>query len=392
MIKSGKDVVFASKLIREGKLVVFPTETVYGLGTNGLNAKAVAKIFEVKNRPLNDPLILHISSIDDLYGIFKEPISPIVKRLAEKYMPGPLTIVAPRQKTIPGIVTAGLPTVAVRMPSHPIAMKLIRLAGVPVAAPSANIFGRLSPTLPKHVRSQLKKVDYMIEGAKTTLGIESTIVSVLDDTIQILRPGSINETQIQNDFPDLKVVSTYSDTKINSPGQMKSHYTPEKPLYLLDELPEDIPENVGVISIGNMEFPETIKFKTNILSRRNDMDFAATNLFIALHRFEQDPEIEKIYVLKIKEEGIGIAIMDRLKKAAYRYTFQGALAGERNEPLAHPTPQKEEKTKKDKVIKRKILRIRDKKQGNKGKIQRSMSKEQRARQKELGKMGFDIDG
>jgi len=318
MIRSGKDIVFASRLIKEGKLVVFPTETVYGLGANGLNKNAIARIFEVKKRPFFDPLILHIAEINDLSHIFKKPVSPIIIKLAEKYWPGPLTIVAPRQKKIPDIVTAGLPTVAVRMPNNPIALKLIRLSGVPIAAPSANLFGRVSPTTPDYVKEQLDKVDYLIDGGRTDVGIESTIVSADDKTIEILRPGIITEEKITADFPDIKVVVVDSLQKINAPGQLKSHYSPKKPFYLFDELPDDLPYGVGLILVEPIKLPENTNCKIIFLSKDGDLLEAAANLFEAFHDFEKARVVEKIYALKIKEEGIGKAIMDRWKKAANR--------------------------------------------------------------------------
>ena len=321
MIKSGKDIVFASRLIKEGKLVAFPTETVYGLGADGLNPKAVAKIFEVKNRPSFDPLILHISDIGEMYEIFTNPVPTIIKRLANKYWPGPLTIVAPRQKIIPNIVTSGLPTVAVRMPNNPFALKLIRLSGVPIAAPSANLFGKLSPTTPIQVKEQLTKVDYLIDGGHTTIGLESTIVSALNETIKILRPGIISEEQLKKDFPDIEVISEHSKSDVNAPGQLKSHYAPNKPLFLLDELPEALTKEIGLLLLQPMELPYNTRCKIKFLSKDGDLFDAATNLFGILYSFEKNSSIEKIYALKIEEEGIGKAIMDRLKKASYGNTF-----------------------------------------------------------------------
>ncbi|MCL2073332.1 MAG: L-threonylcarbamoyladenylate synthase [Marinilabiliaceae bacterium] len=320
MIKSGKDVVFASKLIKEGKLVAFPTETVYGLGADGLNPKAVAKIFDVKNRPSFNPLILHVSSFEEVNEIFIKPLSPLIKRLADKYWPGPLTIVAPRQKQIPDIVTSGLPTVAVRMPNNPFALKLIRLAGVPIAAPSANLFGRISPTMPNQVIDQLTKVDYLIDGGHTTMGLESTIVSVSNQTIEILRPGIISEEQMVNDFPDIKVISKSTTTEPNAPGQMKSHYAPQKPLYLLDEVPEGLTKNIGLIVLKPMDMPYQTRCKIKYLSDDGDLLEAASNLFGILYSFEKNANIDKIYALKFEEEGIGRAIMDRLTKAAHSFT------------------------------------------------------------------------
>jgi L-threonylcarbamoyladenylate synthase len=320
MIKSGKDIIFASKLIREGKLVAFPTETVYGLGANGLDAKAVAGIFEAKKRPSFDPLILHIASLDDLGTVYKTPVDPLILRLAEKYWPGPLTIVSQKSSKVPDIVTSGLKTVAVRMPNHPIALKLIRQAGVPVAAPSANLFGRLSPTEPAHVKEQLTTIDYLVEGGKTTFGIESTIISVNKNTIEVLRPGAITADQIKIDFPEVKIVTSSTGTHIQAPGQLKSHYSPRKPLYLYDEMPENLPDYAGLILFEPLPVPQDAKSKVLLLSETGDLLEAASNMFKALHDFEADPTVEQIFAVRIKEEGVGIAIMDRLKKAAYRFT------------------------------------------------------------------------
>jgi L-threonylcarbamoyladenylate synthase len=320
MIKSGKDIIFASKLIREGKLVAFPTETVYGLGANGLDAKAVARIFEAKKRPSFDPLILHISSIDDLETVFKKPISPLILQLAEKYWPGPLTIVAPKTAKVPDIVTAGLNTVAVRMPSHKVALKLIKQAGVPIAAPSANLFGRLSPTQPEHVKEQLTTIDYLLDGGPTNIGLESTIIAVSGNNIEILRPGAITPDRLQADFPKVKIVSSSTEKHIQAPGQLKSHYSPRKPLYLYDEMPQELPAYAGLLLFEPATIPEGAQSKIKLLSETGDLLEAASNMFNALHDFEADASIEQIYAVKIKEEGIGLAIMDRINKAAYRFT------------------------------------------------------------------------
>jgi L-threonylcarbamoyladenylate synthase len=332
MIKSGKDIIFASKLIRDGKLVAFPTETVYGLGANGLDAKAVARIFEAKKRPSFDPLILHISSIDDLESIFKKPISPLIFQLAEKYWPGPLTIVALKTAKVPSIVSAGLDTVAARIPSHKVAQKLIKQAGVPIAAPSANLFGRLSPTQAEHVKEQLTTIDYLLDGGPTNIGLESTIVAVNGNTIEILRPGAITPDRLQADFPKVKIVISGTEKHIQAPGQLKSHYSPRKPLYLYDKMPEVLPEYAGLLLFEPSPIPEGAQAKIRLLSATGDLLEAASNMFNALHDFEADPSIEQIYAIKIKEEGIGLAIMDRMNKAAYRFTHfvdeNGILEGE----------------------------------------------------------------
>ncbi len=320
MIKSGKDIIFASKLIREGKLVAFPTETVYGLGANGLDAKAVARIFEVKQRPSFDPLILHISSIEDLENVFAKDISPLILQLAEKYWPGPLTIVAQKNIAVPDIVTAGLNTVAVRMPNHPIALKLIRRAQVPIAAPSANLFGRLSPTQSEHVRSQLHGVDYLLEGGSTDFGIESTIVTVASGKIEILRPGAITPDQIQLDFPENEVVSSSTEKHIQAPGQLKSHYSPRKPFYLYDKMPDELPDYAALLLFEPLELPKNAKSKIVLLSESGDLIEGASKMFSALHELEADEQVEQIYAVGVPKEGVGLAIMVRLQKAAYRFT------------------------------------------------------------------------
>jgi L-threonylcarbamoyladenylate synthase len=320
MVKSGKDIIFASKLIKEGKLVAFPTETVYGLGANGLDATAVAKIFEAKKRPSFDPLILHISSINDIDKVFKKPVSPLVFQLAEKYWPGPLTIVYAKAEGVPDIVTSGLQTVGARMPNHPIALKLIRQAGVPVAAPSANLFGWLSPTEANHVKEQLTTIDYIVEGGKTQIGIESTIIAVTATGVEMLRPGAITAEQIKNDFPSIDVKKSSTEKHIQAPGQLKSHYSPRKPFYLLDEIPDELPDYVGLMLFEPMQLPADSKSVVKILSQNGNLLEAASNMFAVMHEFEDEPSVEKIYALRVKEEGIGLAIMDRLNKAAYRFS------------------------------------------------------------------------
>jgi len=183
-----KNTDLAAAFIRDGKVVAFPTETVYGLGADALNPMAVAKIFELKERPSFDPLIVHIASVDQLEALVKS-IDERVHKLAQTFWPGPLTIVLPKSSIVPDIVTSGLPTVGIRMPDNPVALELIRKAGCPVAAPSANKFGRISPTTAAHVRKQLPDVDYILDGGKTTIGIESTIISLTPAGFRILRNG-----------------------------------------------------------------------------------------------------------------------------------------------------------------------------------------------------------
>jgi L-threonylcarbamoyladenylate synthase len=206
------------------------------------------------------------------------------------------------------------------MPDHTIALKLIRQSGVPIAAPSANLFGRLSPTDASHVKEQLTTIDYIIEGGKSGVGIESTIVAVNKNTIEILRPGAITAAQLKEDFPGVDVVLSNTEDHINAPGQLKSHYSPVKPLYLVDEAPGQLPENAGLIVFNPATYTQVLTPGVNLLSKTGDLLEAASNMFAALHDFELDNSIEVIYAIRVAEEGIGLAIMDRLKKAAYRYS------------------------------------------------------------------------
>jgi L-threonylcarbamoyladenylate synthase len=305
----------AAKIIREGGLVAFPTETVYGLGANALNPDAVARIFIEKERPSFDPLIVHINSTDYLPLLCKNPHDYLYK-LAEAFWPGPLTMVVPKSKIVPDIVTSGLPTVAIRMPANAVALKLIESAGCPIAAPSANKFGRLSPTSAQHVKKQLPGVDCILDGGKSTIGIESTVISVTSAGFDVLRYGSITRQQIELFLPYMPA-SAKQVIKQASPGFMKSHYSPVKPLFFIDDKSIGDTSNAGIVSFAG----NNIKgFKAvEILSANADLKEAAINLFGALHRLEE-AEIDFIVVEPVPEIGIGLAIMDRLRKAAYQYT------------------------------------------------------------------------
>ena len=192
------DIKIAAEIIKAGGLVAFPTETVYGLGADGLNPLASAKIFEAKNRPSFNPLILHISKIEQLKEIGKCK-NPAIEKLVSKFFPGPLTLVIPKNKIVPEIITAGNETVAVRMPDHQVALKLIEEAGTPIAAPSANVFGQLSPTDAEHVNKQLgNKIDAIIDGGKCKVGVESTILEITDHQIFLLRPGGLSIEDIEH--------------------------------------------------------------------------------------------------------------------------------------------------------------------------------------------------
>lgn len=306
----------AAEIIKRGGLVSFPTETVYGLGADAFNAQAVARIFEEKERPSFDPLIVHIADKQQWEDFCQTELKELVNRLAEKFWPGPLTLVLPRKNNLPEIVTSGLSTVGVRMPAHPVALELIRKAGTPIAAPSANKFGMLSPTEAAHVLKQLKGVDAVLDGGKTTVGIESTVISLSREGFVMLRPGAITSEELERILPQISAPE--GGTGLVSPGLLKSHYSPRKPLYIEGEsLIKGEKENAGYIALQKTS--EKLPFaRIEYLSENGDLKEAAIHLFSALHRLEES-NVDFIVAQPVPESGIGIAVMDRLRKAAYQY-------------------------------------------------------------------------
>ncbi len=311
-----QQISIAAKHIKEGNLVAFPTETVYGLGADALNPYAVAKLFELKERPTFDPLIVHIASVEEIKRLTVNNDNRVYE-LAERFWPGPLTIILPKSNLVPDIVTAGLPTVGIRMPDHPVAIELIRQSGCPIAAPSANKFGQLSPTQAKHVNKQLSDVDFLIDGGESAVGIESTIISLNEKGFEILRHGIITKEEIEEIIP-YYAVPDRDKTNIVSPGMLKSHYSPNKPIYLLDK---NIPDFIDYPKAGLLSFSgkDTAKYKiVELLAPDGNLKTCAVNLFAAIHRLEES-DVDYIIAETVPEVGVGIAIMDKLKKAAYRY-------------------------------------------------------------------------
>jgi L-threonylcarbamoyladenylate synthase len=320
MTTVGKDVEYAAKLIADGGVVAFPTETVYGLGANALNPNAVAKIFALKERPSFDPLIVHVADFDSINMLTTSTDERILK-LAKRFWPGPLTIVVPKSDIVPGIVTSDLETVGIRMPNHPIALELISKSGCVVAAPSANKFGRVSPTRPEHVLKQLPDVDYILDGGKTTVGIESTVVTLDEEGFIVLRHGAITHADLSEVLPPSSAKK--QEKNLISPGLLKSHYSPNKPLFILGETNKTIdPTRAGYIAFGHV--PQGNYKYVEFLSEKGDLIEAAAHLFEKLHAFE-DSDVDYIVADPVPETGIGIAIMDRLRKAAYRYSNTAEL-------------------------------------------------------------------
>lgn len=307
---SNSEIYQAAQVIRNGGLVAFPTETVYGLGADALNPIAVAKIFEAKKRPHFDPLIVHIDQIAWLEKLC-QGISPQAQILIDKFWPGPLTIVVPKQQGVPDIVTAGLSTVAIRMPSHPLALQLITAAQTPIAAPSANPFGYLSPTTAKHVQEQLgASVDMIIDGGSTTIGIESTVIEIIEGRATLLRPGGIPVEDIEALIGPLALHTT--DTMPQAPGQLKYHYSPHTPIRLADSRQIPVGQKIGILSLRGTTSQCQV---CEILSPTGDLREAAANLFSALHRLDK-AGLDLIVVEPIPETGLGRGIMNRIYKAA----------------------------------------------------------------------------
>ncbi|WP_027623665.1 L-threonylcarbamoyladenylate synthase [Clostridium lundense] len=321
------------KILREGGLVVFPTETVYGLGANALNAEAVKKIFEAKGRPQDNPLIVHVCDIESIKPLVKE-IPEIACKLMGKFWPGPMTIILPKSDLIPEETSAGLDSVGIRMPSNLIARELIRVSEVPIAAPSANISGRPSPTdLERCMEDLMGKVDYIIGGEKCDVGVESTVIDCTIYPPCVLRPGGITlemfrevDDKIYIDPAIMKKPD--KDFKPKAPGMKYRHYAPKAPVKIVqgelnktvEKINEIIKECVSENKIvGVMATDETANYYKNAviisLGSRKNLNTIAQNLFGTLRSFD-DKKVDIILSESFEEEGIGIAIMNRLKKSA----------------------------------------------------------------------------
>lgn len=309
----------AAKIILDGGVIAFPTETVYGLGGNVFNVSSIAKIFEVKQRPHFDPLICHISDIETVDELAFITDRELFKKLTDKFWPGPLTIILPKKDTVCDLVTGGLDTVAIRMPANEIALKLIEKSSRAIAAPSANPFGYISPTTALHVIKTIgDKIDGIIDGGSSSYGIESTVIDISTPKPQILRYGSLAVEEIEKLLGmSLEYYSNINKLKFKSPGQIKKHYSPTKPVHLFGT-DRDL-ENIDTSDSGVIYFNKPvsdIKFKKELyLSKKGDFVEAASNLFQMLHEMEES-DVKNICAAYIPEEGLGRAIQDRLNRAA----------------------------------------------------------------------------
>lgn len=306
----------AARIIRGGGLVAFPTETVYGLGADAGNPLAVARIFEVKQRPRIDPVIIHVADLAAarIYGRFPA-WAPSV---AQRFWPGPLTMVVERNQATPPIVTAGLDTVAIRVPAHAAALDLIRAAGCGIAAPSANLFGFVSPTTAAHVAEQLSdRIDLILDGGACSIGVESTIISTIGARPSLLRAGGIPLEELEEALGPIDISMDAVD-RPQAPGQLKKHYATRTPLSITDRDSEESRrgEKTGLLTLTPPT--EDSRYEaTEILSSTGDLREAAANLFAALRRLDI-LGLDRIVARPVPESGLGRAIMDRLRRCAVR--------------------------------------------------------------------------
>ena len=309
-------VSLAVEHLRRGDAVALPTETVYGLAADALNVDAALKIFEAKERPRFDPLIVHLPDrewLNELTDVADADES-LTRTLSDAFWPGPLTMVLPRRAIVPDIVTAGLETVAVRISAHPVFADVLRAFGKPLAAPSANRFGRISPTTASHVVRELDgRIPLVVDGSATRHGLESTIVAVRGGIIEILRHGPITSEQL-GAFADVRIAAVREQPE--APGQLRSHYAPRTPVVLAQDLKAfGIPpeKRVGALALQSQERHSFSEVR--VLSASGDLREAAANLFRCLRELD-DAKLDLIVAEELPDEGLGRAIMDRLRRAA----------------------------------------------------------------------------
>ena len=304
----------AAALLAAGPVVALPTETVYGLAADAFNPEAAARIFEAKERPFFDPLIIHLPSLDWLDRLTTAAGDPLVRTLIQRFWPGPFTMVLPRRPVVPDIVTAGLPTVALRMSAHPLFRAVLSRFGNPVAAPSANRFGRISPTAAAHVLEELGgRIPLILDGGPCTVGLESTVVALSDGALHILRAGPVTAAELADFAPLLP-----PEPGINSPGQLPSHYAPRTPLRLLSHATDadtwQGPGQTGLLSWSRGVRPAHFA-AMEVLTAHNNPREAATRLFAAMRRLDS-LGLDLILAEPPPPSGLGAAILDRLRKAA----------------------------------------------------------------------------
>lgn len=335
----------AAKILQEGGLVAFPTETVYGLGGNGLDGAACEKIYIAKGRPSDNPLILHISEFEELNAIVRE-ISPAAQKLMDAFWPGPLTMVFPKADIVPLKATGGLDTVAVRFPSHPVARAIIKAAGLPIAAPSANSSGKPSPTRASHVEFDLNgKIDMIVDGGAAEWGLESTIVDVSGDVPMILRPGAVTKEMMEAVVGRVEIdpailTKPAADLKPKAPGMKYTHYSPKAEVVLVKGERQAVAGEINRLAALDMSNGK----KTGVMATEETKDLYHADIILSLGSRDRPEQIganlfkllrkfdflgaEKVYSEVFSEEGEGMAIMNRLNKAAGYQMIEAAKASD----------------------------------------------------------------
>ena len=329
-----KQVQTAAKIIRKGGLVAFPTETVYGLGADALNSKAVLALFKAKKRPLDNPPIVHVENINDVHTL-TEQIPPEADKLMKKFWPGPLTLVFKRSKAVPDVTVAGLDTVAIRMPNHPVALALIKESRCPIAAPSANLAGKPSPTSAEHVFTDLNgRIDAILDAGPTRIGVESTVLDLSSEPAMILRPGGTSLEALKSVLGDVKLhpfvvaEKELAVEKARSPGMKHRHYAPKAPVIVVEGVIQAVMatvkslicdywmqgKRVGVLATAETAWAYEADVVKSLGSRRN-VDGMAANLFRVLREFDEE-NVDVIIAESVPTEGLGLAVMNRLRKAS----------------------------------------------------------------------------
>ena len=320
----------AAKILRNGGLVAFPTETVYGLGADALNPKAVKKIYKTKGRPFDNPLIIHIANKREIYRLIKE-LPKDTRKLMDKFWPGPLSLVFKKSKIVPQITTAETNTIAIRIPANKIALALIKEARGPIAAPSANLFGKPSPTRAEHVISDLYgKVDAIIDGGITKIGIESTVLDLTTNPPTLLRPGGISLEELKEVLGKIEIHPLLKEKKIKkivvkSPGMKYKHYAPKAKIIVVKGKYARVKKKIQQLVdkyrkkekiVGVMTADEKHNYKANVIKfMGNEFNTIAKNLFNNFRDFDKE-KVDLIIVEGVSDKGLGLAIMNRLKRAS----------------------------------------------------------------------------
>ncbi|OGX79544.1 threonylcarbamoyl-AMP synthase [Exiguobacterium sp. SH31] len=310
------------RLLKMGEVIAIPTETVYGLAGDATNDIAIRKIFEAKGRPSDNPLIVHVATVEQAKH-FAQAIPPVAKRLMEAFWPGALTIILPSNGRASSLVTAGLDSIGLRMPDHPAALELIRTSGLGLAAPSANRSGRPSPTSAQHVADDLTgRIAGIMDGGPTGIGVESTVIDCTTEPVTILRPGGVTKEAIEAVIGPVALDANLSDEAAapRSPGMKYTHYAPSAPLYLVEGERDDLVRTITMRQaagkrIGALVFDEATTPADVTLSLGDTMEMAAQRLYEALRKFDET-DVEEIYVNRIEPTGVALAVYNRLYKAA----------------------------------------------------------------------------